>query len=70
MTRNQLLARIKKHCKKCVLRCEENCPLYELREGKDPTYQKRKMSDNQLANLQKSNRRNGIKDKDNEKEQA
>lgn len=51
MTKKQVLSRIGRHCNKCPLRCDENCPLFKLKDGIDTTKEKREMTEKQLLNL-------------------
>lgn len=55
MNRKRILKLIEKHCKNCRARdgeyCKSGCHLMELKDGIDPTYEKKKMTSAQLNNL-------------------
>ena len=52
-TKREILALIRKHCRNCPLRCDESCPLYEVKDGIDKTKTKMQMTEQREKNLKR-----------------
>lgn len=58
MTKNDILTAIRRHCRHCPLKCDEECGLHLLKDGIDPTpAPRREPTQKQLDALMLSSKR-------------